>query len=276
MNGIEEKEVTRISMENILEDISNLEVTSKDYKGSIKAVSDELIEYYKENGRHQYSEVSAFLINIEEQDLDYILENLESIKANIQEYDIENSSNFYEKVLKLEDHIKLESLRIDQLNQSKDLSNEINVKVSDFKNDVREYEDKLNYMTKNINGLNSQIISIIGIFSAIVITFFGGINFIEGVINSIGEVSKYRFVFSIFITGFVMFNTIFMLLNSIAKLTGKNIRSKCKHMNDGICSYECDKFILNCIKQKHPTIFWVNLNFIIGMIVITILYYLKW
>lgn len=132
-------------------------------------------------------------------------------------------------------------------------------------------------MRNNIDGLNSQIISVIGIFSAIVITFFGGINFLESVLNSIGKVSKYRFVLGAFIVGFVMFNTIFMLLNFISKLTEKNIRSECRYYKNGYCDSECKiRGKIKCVKEKHPTIYWVNICFILGIISIVIIYYIDY
>lgn len=252
----------------------------------IEETSKELIKYYDNQGRHMYSEVSAFLYNISDENLEYVYINLEKIREYFLSYDKENTTEYTIKILKLEDHIRLEILRATNLQKIQRINvRKLEREIFRFSRQIKGSEEKLEGITlryeeqkKNIEGLNSEIISIIGIFSAIVITFFGGINFIESVLNSIGKVSKYRLVFAIFMTGFVMFNTIFMLLNFIAKLTGKNIRSYCDYcIGENKCDSSCKhRNKVECIKLKHPTIYWVNAAFIIGMIVITLMYYLDY
>lgn len=276
------------SINDILKEVTSLDESNSDsYEKDISRISSELIMYYDNKGRHLYSEVSAFLYDINEEDLDYIYTNVEKIHEILQDYDKKNNSKYAKKVLKLEDHIRLELLRFENLKKTQEknaikLSENIAKETKRFDEEIKKYESKFrdlkdNYsnMKNNIDGLNSQIVSVIGIFSAIVITFFGGINFIESVLNSIGKVSKYRFVLGTFIVGFVMFNTIFMLLNFISKLTGKNIRSQCLYYKNDKCDLECkNRGRIWCVKEKHPTIFWINIVFISGIIMITLLYYI--
>lgn len=276
-------------MEEILEELISLD-ESKDsnYNDEIDRISKELILYYDNKGRHLYSEVSAFLYKCkdEEENLEYIYRNIKKVH-NVFSESVNN--DYAINALKLEDHIRLELLRFDNLKQAQEknaleLSAKIDEETIKFEQEINTYEKKINTLRKsyntmrdNIDGLNSQIISIIGIFSAIVITFFGGINFLESVLSSIGEVSKYRFVLGALIVGFVMFNTIFMLLNFIAKLTEKNIRSECKYYKDGRCDSKCKKRgKVQCVKEKHPTIYWVNICFMLGLISIVSIYYIDY
>lgn len=275
------------SMEEILEELISLD-ESKDsnYDDEIDRISKELILYYDNKGRHLYSEVSAFLYKFKdrEENLEYIYRNIKKIHNVFIDC---GNKDYAINALKLEDHIRLELLRFDNLKQAQEknaleLSTKIDDETIKFEQEINKYEKKFNKLRKsyrtmrdNIDGLNSQIISVIGIFSAIVITFFGGINFLESVLNSIGKVSKYRFVLGALIVGFVMFNTIFMLLNFISKLTEKNIRSECRYYKDGRCDSECKiRGKIKCVKEKHPTIFWVDIVFVTGIIMITLLYYL--
>lgn len=274
------------SIQDILQEIVSLDNLNHSYYDDIKRVSEELRHYYDNKGRHLYSEVSAFLYKINEEDLDYIYDNIESIHKVLLAYDNEHDTKYGIKVLKLEDHIRLEILRAQHLKNTQNDNarilirkmNKLSIESKKYTDTFEEINTKYETQRKSIEGLNSEIISIIGIFSAIVITFFGGINFIESVLNSIDKVSKYRLVFAILITGFVMFNTIFMLLNFIAKLTNKNIRSYCEfYIEDSKCSPGCkNKKGIKCIKMKHPTIYWVNFIFIIGIIGIIIMYYLDY
>ncbi|MPM52438.1 hypothetical protein SDC9_99197 [bioreactor metagenome] len=287
MNGIEEKEIeTGKSIQDILYEVVSLDNMDPSYNDNIKKVSDDLRNYYDNKGRHLYSEVSTFLYKINEEDLDYVYNNIESVHKALIIYDEEHKTKYGKKILKLEDHIRLEILRAQHLNNvQNDNAGRLIRKINSLSKKSNDYTKKFNGLNKqyesqrkSIEGLNSEIISVIGIFSAIVITFFGGINFIESVLNSINKVSKYRLVFAILITGFVMFNTIFMLLNFISKLTGKNIRSSCdNYIDENKCAPNCkNRKNIKCIKLKHPTIYWVNAVFIAGIIGITLMYYLDY
>ena len=287
MDDLKEKNIKiNKSIQDILKEVASLDSIDSSYDDKIKDVSEEFRVYYNNKGRHLYSEVSTFLYKVNEEDLDYVYDNVESVHRVLLSYDEENNTEYARKILKLEDHIRLEILRAQHLkdvqnNNAARLIRRINI----LSKNTNEYTKKFNSLNKqyekqreSVDGLNSQIISVIGIFSAIVITFFGGINFIESVLNSINKVSKYRLVFAILITGFVMFNTIFMLLNFISKLTNKNIRSFCEHyIEENKCRYNCaNKKRIKCIRVKHPTIYWVNIIFIFGIIGITIMYYLDY
>lgn len=277
------------SMEEILEELISLD-ESKDfnYDDEIYRISEELILYYDNKGRHLYSEVSAFLYKFkdEEENLEYIYRNIKKVHNVFSE---SGNKDYAINALKLEDHIRLELLRFENLKQAQEknaleLSTKIDEETIKFEQATNTYKKNFSILMKsyetmrnNIDGLNSQIISVIGIFSAIVITFFGGINFLESVLNSIGKVSKYRFVLGAFIVGFVMFNTIFMLLNFISKLTEKNIRSECRYYKNGYCNSEYKiRGKIKCVKEKHPTIYWVNICFILGIISIVIIYYIDY
>lgn len=274
------------SIQDILYEVVSLDNLNPSYSDDIKKVSEKLRHYYDNKGRHLYSEVSTFLYKVNEEDLDYIYDNIESVHKVLVDYDKEHDTEYGKKVLKLEDHIRLEILRAQHLKDTQNdnagrLITRMNRLSTESKKYTRMFEEinnKYEKQRKSIDGLNSEIISIIGIFSAIVITFFGGINFIESVLNTIDKVSKYRLVFAILITGFVMFNTIFMLLNFIAKLTNKNIRNYCEfYIEDSKCSPNCEnKKGIKCIKIKHPTIYWINSIFILGIIGVTIMYYLDY
>ncbi len=285
MDDLKEKNIKiDKSIQDILKEVVSLDNMDSSYDDKIKEVSEEFRVYYNNKGRHLYSEVSTFLYKINEEDLDYVYDNVASVHRVLLSYDEEHNTEYARKILKLEDHIRLEILRAQHLKSVQNdnagrLIRKINSLSDAGKKYTKEFEGlntKYETQRKNIDGLNSQIISVIGIFSAIVITFFGGINFIESIMYSIGQVSKYRMVFSILIAGLVMFNTIFMLLNFIAKLTEKNIRSVCSHyIDNNKCDPNCEnKKRIKCIRLKHPTIFWANMMFIIGIVSITILYYI--
>lgn len=276
------KEIEKsVLITDIIEEIFDVDIADSsedEYEESIKEICDELINFYKKEGRHSYSEISTFLLSIDEDKHAYFYDNMKKVLEIIGRYDKENNTSYKSKAIKLEDHIKLELLRLDNIKKVDELKEKIDKETINYESKFKDLKEVYDKQKNDLEGLNNQIISVIGIFSAIVITFFGGINFIESIMYSIGQVSKYRMVFSILIAGLVMFNTIFMLLNFIAKLTEKNIRSSCSHyIDNNKCDLNCEnKKNIKCIKLKHPTIFWVNMMFIIGIASVTILYYVDY
>lgn len=280
--GIKSKEIEKsMTITDIVKEIFEIDIADSsecEYEESIANICDKLTEFYNKEGRHSYSEVSTLLLSINEDKHAYFYDNMKSILKILDENDKKNNTKFKSKAIKLEDHIKLELLRVSNIKKVDQLKEKIDNETVTYENKFKELRNVYSKQKEDIDGLNSQIISVIGIFSAIVITFFGGINFIESVLNSINKVSKYRLVFAILITGFVMFNTIFMLLNFISKLTGKNIRSSCdNYIGENKCAPDCkNRKNIKCIKSKHPTIYWVNAIFMVGIIGITLMYYLDY
>ena len=120
---------------------------------------------------------------------------------------MEKEENEYlDKVNKLMDHIELESQReshnkrfymnytqklimeqrhrqiISIENQRKDLLVEIENAKSTFSTDFENQKIE-------IDKLNGNIVSVLGIFGAIIMAFFGGLSFLGGVLNNMHNVS---------------------------------------------------------------------------------------
>lgn len=280
--GIKVKEIEKsMTITDIVKEIFEVDIadsSESEYRESIDGICNKLIDFYNKEGRHSYSEISTFLLSINEDRHAYFYDNMKNILEILDFYDKKSNTKFKSKAIKLEDHIKLELLRLSNIKKVDQLKEKIDSETTIYEGKFEDLRKVYEKQRQDIDGLNSQIISVIGIFSAIVITFFGGINFIESIMYSAGQVSKYRLVFSIIITGIVMFNTIFMLLNFISKLTGKSIRSNCDNYTDeDKCSPNCpNKNLMKCIKLKHPTIYFVNIIFIFGIFGITLLYYIDY
>lgn len=147
--------------------------------------------YYANNKRHKYSEVSSYLM--ETADIEYLLENLRRIQKRLGESKEDELTSI--KVFKLIDHITLElnrtkynsknftdmqiasmnvvlgeatkkiSSTVEELRQEQ--AQKINLEIEEFRSETEELKEK-------VNDSYSQFVSILGIFSAIVLVFFGG------------------------------------------------------------------------------------------------------
>lgn len=205
-----------------------------------KKVIRKVAEFYKNDYRHQYHEISRYVNSkIEEEDsLGYILNNIKSLigylKMNskdadkiLKKIDEKNLSKEIIRVLqKLYDHIALEEERIlknrEIIDESKD---EIQDEII---NRFEEIGDEFKKQTLEVSSsLNANVITIVGLFSAIIFVFFGGVTGMSTIVGGIMELKTKQDlaipIIMLLIIGLVIFNIIFLLLYSVAKIINKNI-----------------------------------------------------
>lgn len=136
------------------------------------------------------------------------------------------------KTLKIRQHLLLaeqqkQSLYLKQQDKLEDLNKNIESLKNDLeksKSELKESKNKLEENKSLYDNMLSQYISILGIFAAILMTAFGGIQ----VFNSLFKNNKFNLENTILLSCFGFLGVlllIFMLLNSIAKMTNKKIDS---------------------------------------------------
>lgn len=245
-----------------------------------------IIEYYLVNTRHRYSEVARYIneksIN-DEQIIAFILVNLEMIIDYCQEnseilneqiisvktgtqYETNNldCSKLVQKLHKLNDHVELE---LDRIEFSVKREREVRIRmVDDLNNTLRKAQDDMINTANNIEAkLNNTVISVLGIFSAIIIAFFGGLNVLGNIFTHVSNssVSIYRLIFMSCLTGIIVFDIIFMLLHFISKMLDKNMGRLC-YCNLRYNAESSNSFFkrfyyrVKIIMIRHPLMFWFN------------------
>ena len=276
-------------------------------KSTLDMWIEKLKKIYANDYRHSYSDIfykvqSIISKNSDTEVLEILGENLnelgkrlsELLSQNIDDANLKNASVSYKK---FSDHIKLEIGRYNFIKSQ--FSAEIgltdsNSKSTDIKRaEIDEINQKINEVSTAVNNIrpitteakkqldkiddkleNNKISSIttLTIFSAVVLAFSGGITFEAGIFKGMAETSAYRLVFTIALTGFILFNTIFALLYLVGKMAGKTISTRCKYMTidsnyqnatrrcgDGYCQKECSTINLLCrILHKYPYVLIVN------------------
>ena len=262
-----------------------------------------LMHVYANDYRHTYSDIFNKLQSIFTKDMEVgvaLGENLNTLSLAIQDdlaadgSDV-NLMNASKGFRKFADHINLEIGRynfiknqfpvqtpplagggvIKEDSSYENLSNKIN-EVSRAVDNIRPIAtqaqkgiDKVDDKLEN-NKISS--ITALTIFSAVILAFSGGITFEAGVFKGIADASPYRLVFTTSLTGFILFNTIFVLLYIVGKMTGKAISTKCKYMSldkpsvvanracgDGVCIKACSEVSIACrILHKYSYVFAIN------------------
>lgn len=212
--------------------------------------------YIKNYDRLLYTVLSdaiyeSFIKNEEKED--FILGNIDYL-LDLCNNDIEesfNSSNknelkkkkYVRKVaLKIKDHTNLAIRQYRTLKQTDD----------EYK---RKFSEKIGgFKEKLTQDITSQLITLVGIFTAIAFVVFGGISSLGSIFSDINKKSIIKLIISSSIWGIAMFNLIFGFLLGISKMTGLNISSS--NSRDFI--------------KKYLLVFWMN------AIMITILVVSLW
>lgn len=254
MTDVEKQE----KLKNILYCLSTKELSKKDIDKYMLDFS----EIYTDDFRHRYSVLLSQLYDIIknndtndniEHALLLISENLGVLYDSLNCKD--DISDFVKKSFyKFKDHIELEIYKIQHEMSMPHSTNKgitfekVNEMINNRFANLDELYDEFEKINKNHNELENKlnkfvplaqdlekskvdVITALSIFSAIVLTFSGGISFLSGALNGMNDVTPYRLVFTISLTGMVIFNIIFMLLYIISRLLGKSISTNCKYLN---------------------------------------------
>lgn len=142
---------------------------------------------------------------------------------------IKNKDNVDEetkdKALKIRLHLLLAEQQKNSLyHEQEDEINEINKSIKETQEEVSVSQKKLKKNKKIYDNMLSQYISILGIFAAILMTAFGGIQAFTAIYSD----NTFNLLDSLLIAcvGFLgILLMMFLLLNSIAKLSGKSLNS---------------------------------------------------
>ncbi|MCM1226510.1 MAG: hypothetical protein NC320_03670 [Clostridium sp.] len=263
----------------ILKTCSEIDNNNEKYDGFINLFCSLLNEIYSNGFRHKYSNISSTIFTIlnESENPDKtsknILSNLDVIKGKIGE-------NF-RQYDKLYDHVSLEiqhftniysNSNIELLEKHESSLNEISKDIKSATEKNEDINSKIEKIYKETENLNNQLVSILGIFTGIIIAFFGGVSIISDALKNIHLVNRFKLIFVITLTGFIVFNIVTSLMLSVGKIINKNLQStmcvnsqNCDSCN--ICSNKKGKKNkLKIFIKKYPFIIFINTIFFIIML----------
>lgn len=205
---------------------------------------------------HCYSDIFPLLTKLKETENNIALvgQNLEQIL----EYSINDENpNVYKVLKKLWDHTNLEIARIDYVNAidarlditGNDLSEKYK-KISAEALRIKENQEDITKTVDRVSNIYSEFISILGIFSAVVLVYFGGTSIIGNVLGAINETSIFKGILICLVAGIIIFNIIFMFLYFLAKILDRSIAAT----NQYVVFYN----IFDRFKIRYPIIFYIN------------------
>ena len=183
-------------------------------------------EIYARIGRHRYSDVSKYIDSLLQDTVDALSVGMKCIiscaEANEYDNDAEDSANqeCYKKINKLCDHIELEAVRYSSIKKMQVMAETHSKQEEDMLKLMQEAEETVSEAHDQAKGLSQQLISILGIFAGIIVTF----SFVTTIVGeTIATLAKSDVVYLGFITsvlGAIFMNVIAFLLSFVTKLSG--------------------------------------------------------
>ncbi|MCR6570825.1 coiled-coil domain-containing protein [Campylobacter insulaenigrae] len=213
-------------IENILEKLSgdNLE-NIQDLKKDIK-------KFYDTNKRHRYSDITSHLFHLHmKQD-----GKIDNIRKNIQLLidEPDNTEQLKDNLLKLQDHILLEIVRLNNIKEIKQEIEKTSKEVQESKieiektsKEVQESKIEIEKTSKEVQESKQSYITILGIFAAIMLAFVSGLNFSNSVLSNIDKVSIYRLIFVMAFIALFVGNILKFLFDFLLKISGANNKVVC-------------------------------------------------
>lgn len=251
-----------------------------------KTIVLKLVQVYQGTFRHNYSDFFPIILEISKDDnqysIDYLSENLETLRAFVEADYVSGEklySSIHWRLEKLCDHLNLEIGRWNYYSQNEHKIEDIATRTNSLNADIREARTELNASQQEISGareelkkaskqassMQSEVIAVLSIFAGIAFVFSGGVSFLGSAMTSINEAKHYEVVVLVaIICGMTIFNTIFLLMYLVGKITERNIYANCK-TKDCSCAEPCKG--INKIRKRLPYVFYFNLLCIIGIIV---------
>lgn len=227
----------------------------------------DILNYVKSYGRILYSEISNAIYNYcdnhgsDETDkmIGTLNSNLEAVlrytdstifQERLSKADQENYKTLLytrKTIFKIWDHVNLAQQQYSVLKQSDDeYKRKFNLSITPFKETL-------------LKDMSAQLITMVGIFTAISFLVFGSISSLDNVFDNT-DIPLFRTIIIGAVWGLGVLNLIFVFLFCVSKMTKLSLKSN----NDVNAS----------IFQKYPVVWWCNLTLFIIIIVSLWAYYI--
>lgn len=170
-----------------------------------------LKQFYEKEKRHSYSKITEFILETKatSDDLQELAAKIDKIMKN------EKNNEFKTSLFKLHDHISLELIRIDHLENIKSQT-DIALK------NAQTAQKLAKYAQKQAKDITKTHITILGIFASIVIAFVGNFAFTTSVLENIHNASIYRLLFVVCLLILFITNILHYLYRFLRQITSND------------------------------------------------------
>lgn len=203
--------------------------------------------------------------------LEYIkvlgVDSRDNLQINTLLYMETNEGDIDDILVHILNHILLEIPRAKEMESLRNESKNTKETNNNMRSEIQNYVMAVKECEERVSKSQSEFISILSIFAAVIIAFLGGMSLIGSALNNMDNVSKYRLIFVLLTIGFIMFNVIYMLLYIVSKLVHGKI-----YMEKKECKGCEDRKISNCLINRHPLLFYYNYFSSVSIFIVFLLY----
>ena len=222
-------------LDNIAKNLEFHSAIADNDEENIRRIADEyfskFIEFYKCTERHKYSDVAKYIDSELQDVVDSLKEGISCVidcaQKNGYDKDPIDSDNYkcYVKINKLSDHIELEVARYSSIKKIQLVAEkhgqkeeEIGKLLETAKNTVQETQDQA-------KKLSQQMISILGIFAGIIITFSFSTTIVGETVANLAKNDVMYLCFVTCVLGLIFMNVLSILMSFVVKLSGHKFSS---------------------------------------------------
>lgn len=189
-------------------------------------------DIYARIGRHRYSDVSKYIDSSLQDTVDALSTGVKCIiscaESNEYDSDVEDTTNqdCYKKINKLCDHIELEAARYSSIKKMQLMAEAHSKQEEDMLKLLEETENTVSETHEQAKNLSQQLISILGIFAGIIVTFSFATTITGETIANLAKSDIVYLGFIISVLGAVFMNVLAFLLSFVTKLSGHTFSKK--------------------------------------------------
>ncbi len=181
---------------------------------------EKLKDFYKDDKRHSYAIISEYSFSKEVEELNVLAENI----RGIYRYSLENKQEIAPKIYKLFDHINLEIVRKQSFEKFKQKTKELaNSTKEEVMEEIKEAKKLAESAKQETQSMTKNYITILGIFSSVILAFVAGLTFTNSVLANIDKASIYRLCFIVCLIGLFITNILYYLFDFIRDINRKKL-----------------------------------------------------
>jgi hypothetical protein len=177
-----------------------------------------------------------------------LTQNIEFLRQYVDEKYCDESSGAYDRgvrqIVKLLDHLNLEASRLQMMRKSAYEIEGLRRQLDDSREESRKVKKDLEKATRKAAGLQTEFISILSVFSAVVLLFVADTQAISSAMISMQNSSIFRVILVVSMCGLLLFNGLFMLFQFISYIITKNSSNETRMLRFGMPLFWVDVILI--------------------------------
>ena len=217
-------------LDQIAKDVEFHSAIDDNDEESIRRIADDYFNKFKDIytriDRHRYSDVAKYIDSEVQDTVDSLKQMMKCIIEcaikNEYDQDPKNSDDYkcYLKICKLSDHIELEVARYSSIKRIELVASEHVKQEQDVLNLLADAENNVKETETRTKNLSQQLISILGIFAGIIVTFSFSTTVVGETVANLAKTDVVYLCFTICVLGLVFLNIMAFLMSFVTKLSG--------------------------------------------------------